>query len=361
MAVLLLTVFVILLVAQARSTSEEEDLRARELAEAQARTAEQVFQEPIPQGMPTEPQPYEWKPAPRYSGQFSRWNLKELPEGWDPKLAEQIHSYFEAMEIDPKNPQKTENLERLREELRDFLATLGPEALPTLGAILNAEGDFVDRRFLIVAIGELGPKSDDATFILHDFFLARSTNPQNRSELVHVVKAMGSLQNDTSFQILSSWIERRDDPAMQAFRDAFVESLGEHPRREDAVGLFVDQLQTQDYISTQTRNKSAQALGKVASVETLPDLYEAVQKEKHWVVQQTLLGSIAKIGRPESVPFLRDIALSNKKSAVRLSAANALRRIGTPQALHALNEAARAESDPEVKKRVEAWAAGREK
>jgi hypothetical protein len=265
------------------------------------------------------------------------------------------------MEIDPKNLKKTEDLEKVREDFRAFLATLGPEALPTLGAILNAESDFVNRRFVIVAIGDLGPKSDDATFILHDFFLARCTDPQNRSEMLHVVKAMGSLQNDTSFQVLTNWIERRDDPAMQVFRDTFVESLGDHPRREEALDLFVEQLDHGDYASTQTRNKSAQALGKVASAETLPDLYSAVQKEKHWVVQQTLLGSIGKIGSPDSVPFLTDVVMTAKKPAVRLSAGNALRRIGTPQAMHALNAAARAESDPEVKKRLEIWAAGREK
>ena len=116
---------------------------------------------------------------------------------------------------------------------------VGPEALPTLGTILNAESDFVNRRFVIVAIGDLGPKSESATFILHDFFLARNADPQNRSEMNHVVEAMGRLQNDSSFEVLSGWIERRDDPAIQVFRDRFVKSLGEHPRRDEAVDLVL--------------------------------------------------------------------------------------------------------------------------
>jgi ADP-ribose pyrophosphatase YjhB (NUDIX family) len=177
---------------------------------------------------------------------------------------------------------------------------------------------------------------------------------------LHVVKAMGSLQNDTSFQVLKSWIERKDDLSLVTYRDGFVESLGDHPRREEAVDLFVDRLQDDDLPSTHTRNKSAQALGKIRSPETLPDLYSAIQKERHWVVKQTLLGSVGKIGNPESVPFLVDVAMTARESAVRLSAAGALRRIGTPQAMQALQEAARSEDDPEVKKRLDAWAAGRE-
>jgi hypothetical protein len=312
----------------------------------------------IPYGSPTEVDPFQWPSGPpeRYDGEYPRWNLKDLPQGWDPKLASQIHSYFEMMTVDNKDEEKLANLSKIRDDFKDFLAGLGPEALPTLGTILNAEADFVNRRFLLYAIGGLGPQSEAATFLLRDFFMARQGDPQNLSEMYHVIWAMKDLQNDTSFSTLSHFIE---NPDLEPYREKLVEALGDHRRREEAASVFVDRMRSDD--DTKVRNKAAQALGKVKSPDTLGELYAAIDKERYWATKQTMLGSIGKIGDPTSVPFLEDKARNSTEDAVRLSAAGALRRIGTPEAWQILRDLEKAEPKESIRNHIKTWIAEGEK
>jgi HEAT repeat protein len=316
--------------------------------------AEPVADVQIPYGSPTDKEPFKWpeKPRERHAGEFPRWNLKDFPPGWDAALAGSIHSFFESMEIDPRDVQKLTGLGEIRDEFKEFLSKLGPEAVPTLAAILNAEGDFVHRRFLLVALGELGPRSEEATFALRDFFMARKADPANLSELGHVIKAMGSLQNDSSFEVLTEFVERED---LHAYRGKLVSALGEHPRREEALGILVKTMHDDQTIPA--RNMAAQALGKIGSPQTLQDLYAAADRETYWVNKQTILGSIGKIGDPSSLPFLIDKARNAKEPAVRLSAGGAIRRVGTRQGEQVLRDLARTEPDAEVRKRFEEWTA----
>jgi hypothetical protein len=321
------------------------------------RTAEAPASEPaeeieIPHGSPTDRDPFQWpeKPRERHDGQFPRWNLKDFPPGWDAGIAGSLHSFFEAMEIDPRDKEKLASLDEVRKEAREFLSKLGPDSVPTLAAILNAEGDFVNRRFLLVALGDLGPESEEATFVLRDFFMARRQNPENLSELGHVIKAMGRLQNDSSFEVLGEFVVRED---LHAYRGKIVEALGEHPRRDEAIGTFVRTMHEDQVIPA--RNMAAQALGKIRSSDTLQELYSAADRESYWVNKQTILGSIGKIGDPSSIPFLLDKARNAKEPAVRLSAGGAIRRVGAEQAPDLLRDLARTEPDPEVRKRFEEW------
>jgi HEAT repeat protein len=307
----------------------------------------------MPYGTPTEKDPFQWpsKPAPRPGSEYPRWDLKEYPEGWDQSLARSIHDYFDAMEFDPEDDAKLASLHETRKRFTEFLEGLGPEAVPTLVAILNAEGDFVDRRFLIKALGNLGPQTEEATYALRDFFLARRQNEENRSELLHVIEAMGKLQNDTSLQTLGEFVKRDD---LHSYRPKLVEALGEHPRREETLGTLVGIMHDDAVI--QARNKAAQALGKIRSEDTLGDLYQAFEKEHYWVNKQTILGTIGKIGNPSSYAFLEDKARNAKEPAVRLSAGGALRRLAPAAASTALRDLARTEPDPEVRQRFERWA-----
>lgn len=317
----------------------------------------------FPLGSPTDPNP---EPPKRYGGYFPRWNLREFPEGWDENLAKTIHAYFEAMSVDPKDEEAMLRLPKTREQFREFLASLGPEALPTLAAILNAESDFVNRRFLLYAIGELGPQSERATFILRDYYMARHADPRNDSEIRHVIQAMAKLQNDTSFEVLKDFIYS-PEPTVDPHRRFFVQALGEHHRREEAIPVFVDRLHAEREESDHVRNMAAQALGKVRNPQTLNELYRAAENEPYFVVKQTILGSVGKIGSPESVGFLESQyrqALAPSQGPyerenfwIRLSAARALCRIGTPEAIGTLRELQRIEPEQKGRELIDKWIA----
>ncbi len=310
----------------------------------------EVTEPVVPRGDPTNPAPSELEKPERYGGDFPRWNLKELPKGWDPAVAATLHAFFEAMEPEPSTPQP--GIHEIREQLADFLASLGPEALPTLATILNADHDFVNRRFLLKAIGALGPESDEATFILRDFFMARHETPGTFSEMIHTLDAMASLQNDSSYEMLTDFVRRGE---LSNFRAKAIESIGLHQRAGEAVGVLVDHMQS-DSLSN-VRNKAAQALGRVRDPETLHELYRAIDSEPYWIVKQTMLGTVGKIGSPDSVAFLENHARNAKESGVRMSAARAISRIGTAEALGVLTELKYTETEPKVRRYIEKWLA----
>lgn len=307
----------------------------------------------IPVKDPSAPAPYSIEEeTPRFGGRYPRWNLTEFPPGWDHALAENLHSWFERMEYDPRDHSTVIGLEEAREDFREFLSSLGPEAVPTLAGILDVEADFVDRRFLLYALGELGPETEDATFALRDFFVGRAENPQARSELGHAVVAMSKLKNESSFDMFHDMIAR-EDPAVRSYRPKFIQALGEHPRRQEALGTFVDRLHEDE--DPTARNYAAQALGKLRSRDTLGDLYSAFSFEDRWATKQTILGTIGKIGDSRSIPFLESQARTATDPKIRLSAAGALRRYEDPQARQVLRELARSEPDPKVRKNVQGW------
>jgi HEAT repeat protein len=309
----------------------------------------------IPFADPSAKVPYAVQEKPeKFGGRYPRWNLKEFPDGWDHALGETIHHYFKLMEYTPQEKAKLRRLEALREEFREFLRELGPESIATLSAILDVEADFVDRRFLLYALGDLGPQSNEATFALRDFFVKRYENPQSRSELYHSIEAMSRLENDTSFDMLVGFVEGDEHPDAYSYRHKFVKALGEHPFREDATGTFVEAMETDDHPNV--RNYAAQALGKIRNPDTLGALYKSFEGEQRWVIQQTILGTIGKIGHATAIPFLEGHARNSSEPAVRLSAAGALRRMDDAYARQVLRELARSEPDPKVRQNIQRWA-----
>lgn len=316
-----------------------------------------LAKEEIPRSSPTAVRRRPVRKPARKPGGFSRWDLSNLPANWNGELAQSIHSYFEMLDVYEKG--RTANaasrLMKGREDLRNFLAGLGPESLETLATILNSEPDFVYRRFMLVAIGDLGPKTEGATWALRDYFVSRSPDPQNRSEMGHLIKAMGQLQNNTSFDVMQDLIKT---PGYSPYRDKFIWELGEHNRRDEAVDFFNAGLSSET--SKTNRNRYAQALGKIARSDSLSVLYDAFNKETYWVTKQTILGSIGKIGNPNSIPFLEEHARYATESAVRLSAARALSRVGTPLAMETLRDVAQSESDRKTQSYMIDWSKERQ-
>ena len=345
--VLLATSVILLLTAGGEETSRDDEAGA--IVESATPAATEMA---LPIDDPSDPDPFlPNAPPERYGGKYPRWNLPEFPAGWDDTTASTIHDFFEDMEWDMSDERKMLRLEEIRAAFREYLATVGPEAIPTLAAILNVEPDFVDRRFLIHAIGELGPQSEEATYALSDYVENRFQDPRARSELGHVIMAMGKLHNASSFDTLEEFSRRED---LHPYRGKFIQALGEHPDREAAIGTFVSTMRNDTL--PDVRNYAAQALGKVREPQSLPGLYEAFEREPHWVPRQTILGTIGKIGDARSIPFLEEQARNAPESAIRLSAAGALRRMESPYARRLLGELARSEPDEKVRAHIEKWA-----
>ncbi|MBN1442390.1 MAG: HEAT repeat domain-containing protein [Planctomycetes bacterium] len=357
MAAALAVLFVVLLVRQARRYAETASAgdAAPAAVESGGRDGPATGIR-APFGEPTDPDPYRRPERKRFSGKYVRWNLGELPEGWDDEIAERLHGLFDALEHDHLTiGQLTETVEAAYNEISEYLASLGPEAIPTLAAILGAEPDFVARRKIFQAIGKLGPRSDEATYVLRDFFFARIGESARRtSEMIRVIEAMGYLQNQTSFDLLTDLTAR---PDLQPYQGDFIKALGNHPRAGEAIDVFVDSMQNSPAFNT--RNDAAQALGKVRDPETLPHLFDAFQRERVWYAKQTILGSIGKIGDPQAIPFLEKQAVEAPESGVRLSAASAIRRIveqtGDPYGRSVLRVLAAEERDEGVRGHIQRW------
>lgn len=293
-----------------------------------------------------------------------RWKIDPLPTGWDPELAAIIAQFAEAMDTDGQNPEDLLKVEKARLLFIEELANLGPESLPTLDAILNAESLFMTRRHILYRIGEFGPESEEATFSLMSFYRKLHRDDKARGEVNHVIAAMSELENDTSLTLLSDMTE--SDEISNYDRGKFIEALGDHPRAEEQKEVFIDRMS--NGTDSRVRNYSAQAIGKLAeerresqqaSAEFLPDLMVAFEGENKRWVRQTVLGSMGKVGDPSALPFLEEVARMSDDRQVRLSAANAVRRIGqhsgSRRAWSILEDLSRTEPDGEVRLRLQRW------
>ncbi len=161
LAAILTSVIIWMALNDGQQEPAEETLSAKvkESTASQSQLAENA----APRKPPTAPPRRPVRKRGKTSDGFSRWDLSNLPPNWNAELASKIHSYFEKLDVYEKgrSANAASQLMKAREELREFLAGLGPESLETLATILNSEPDFVYRRFMLVAIGDLGPKTDE--------------------------------------------------------------------------------------------------------------------------------------------------------------------------------------------------------
>ncbi len=274
------------------------------------------------------------RPAAPPSGTgLARWTIDRLPEGWSPEIAAKLAKLFEEMDVtDASDPTLADRVVKARAELQAYLDSLGPEAIPTFTGILRGETDFVARRFLIHALGKLGPRSEDATWALREVYEANKDKLAARSETNHVIEAMGDLKNESSYGLLRTLADDRESTSPYD-RDKCIQALGKHPQAAESLDKFHEWMQTDD--DPNVRNHSAQALGNLKRSESVDHLIARYKEEPYVPVQQTILGSIGKIGDPGAVPFLTDVARTGEKE-VRLTALHQLKRIGSPQALRNL-------------------------
>lgn len=311
-----------------------------------------IEEPPVPQAKG--PELIEQRPAPRPPGEgLKRWSLDHIPEEWNEELALKIAGFFDAMFAAVQSDgDQGPRLEELREALAAYLASLGPEAIPTLSAILGSEVDFVNRRFLITALGNLGPLAEEATYALLELYSKSREQYLARTEMGHVIDAMGSLKNETAYNEITKAI---DDPGTQAwYRDKFIQALGDHPRAAEAVPGIVNVLETDQDPSC--RNHAAQYLGKVRKPEAIDPLISAYEKEqRYFMVRQTILGSLGKIGDERPIPFLFRVATTGDPSGVRLSASRALFLIRTPKSLKTLREVLQYERDEKIRSSILEW------
>jgi HEAT repeat protein len=290
-------------------------------------------------------------PAPHGKGP-ERWSFERIPEGWDPVIAAEIARYFDAMGVlNPTEPEVIQALYEAREQIEKYLAGLGPEAIPTLNAILGAEPDFGNRRFLLYALGNLGPQSEEATYALLDFYKRSRDIVEARSEMGHLIEAMSRLKNETAYQQFNEQLDDESTPI--DLKDKFIQALGKHPRAGQSLDQFKKYMEYEE--DPNIRNHSAQALGGIQDPQSLDSLIGRYSREPYLPVRQTILGSIGKVRDESTLPFLEGQARSSAEEGIRLSASRAIWRIGTPRAMKTLRSILAEERSEKIREEIQKW------
>jgi HEAT repeat protein len=269
------------------------------------------------------------------AGAAARWNIQPLPPEWDPSTANRLAAAAAA------GP----------EELDACLRGLGPEAVPTLGAVLLHERDATVRRHVVTALGKLGAASDETTAALKAYLLLRVEEPDAVDELRGVIEALGKLQNQTSLQALVEVALRPELPA--ALQPLALDAIAAHPRGGAHRELFLDHLQQAP--AAEARRAAAAALGRIRAAEAVHALVAALEREADAGVRQAIAGSLGLIGDVAALPPLVKAARLSAEQEVRLAAAEALQRIGGEEAMAALRSLLETERHPGVRRHLERW------
>ncbi len=233
-----------------------------------------------------------------------------------------------------------------REALDAFLAQLGPAAVALIVDLLLEEPDFLNRRRLILALGEIG--SDQATdeLALH-YWRLKALGEE--VELNYTIKALGVVQSPYSFDLLTGMIE---SPETTKHRWRFVEQLGGHNNSAQAVPTFlrVADSSTEPYFKN--RSRAALALKWANDPRAAPDVERLLDSEEDKFVRQALCGTLGDLGDPASLTRLGSVARTDQNYQTRMSAIRAMSRIGGEEARKIIEE--RRENDEHERVRLEA-------
>lgn len=266
-----------------------------------------------------------------------------------------ILKYLDLLDIygHPGDEERKRNFHANRALLEEYLRNLGPESVPIIADLLRNEPDYVFRKILIYGLGEMGwPEATDA---LREYFGDFSSFQRLRPEMYHVIRALAVSANDRAYETLTGWIED-SDPTVSSYDRWTIEALGDHPRRGQAVPIFLQEMTTSDDVLV--RNKAAQAIKKIADGgereplrgAPLSTLLGEVQREDlPFYVRQTMMGAIGSVGDPAGIPVLEGLALTNKDPGIRISAVAALSRIGTVDSLAIVEKAAASDADERIR------------
>lgn len=234
------------------------------------------------------------------------------------------------------------DLKRARDELEDYLETLGPEAVDTLVGVLEEETDFVNRRFLLRALGNIGTDAASNGLLAHYHRMA--STGQHDSEAKHTIKAMGRVDSPHSFDQLLDLVETSGDPAHRHF---VLEELGGHHMTAEAVPVY-KRLMVED-TRTNVRSYAARALKRNADPKTAPDIELALKQETNRYVRQTMIGALGGIRDANSVRALEEVTQTDDDHVTRMSAVNSLKLIGGPAAESVLERVAENDANERVR------------
>ncbi len=255
-------------------------------------------------------------------------------------LREKIDSYFQKTQWDSAMDSSTAHrVARARDELEEFLSGLGPEHVSLLIGLLEEEPDFVNRRFLLRALGRIGTEEALGGLIDHYWWC---TQEQKESEVKHTIDALALADNAESFQLLSEFA-LSEDTITHRYR--FVGALTQSSFSADAVGIY-SQLMT-DESHFRVRQRAAFGMKISGGLSDVPSIERALQEEVNPYVRQSFLGAIGGIRDVNSIPQVRKILQEDEVLSTRISAVRALLRIEGAAAIEALQAALNDDSQPQ--------------
>ncbi len=230
-------------------------------------------------------------------------------------------------------------VDRARQDLEAYLDSLGEEHVPLLLGLLAEEPDFINRRFLLRALGTIG--SDEALAGLLDHYDWAAGNSKE-SEVKHTVAALAAADNDRSFQILSECALAEDT---QTHRYRFVGALTQHSRSADALGIYSELLTDNSHF--RVRQRAAYGVKLSGGIAQAQPVESALVKERNPYVRQSILGALGGIRDVRSVPLVTRILQEDEVLATRISAVRALLRIEGDAVVDALRTARDDSSQPQ--------------
>ncbi|RTZ90242.1 MAG: hypothetical protein DSY81_08225 [Bacillota bacterium] len=255
------------------------------------------------------------------------------------RIHEQIHDLFLKTQWNAALDASTAHrIGRARDDLEELLSSLGPEHVHLLAGLLIEEQDFVNRRFLLRALGRIG--NDEALIALVDHY-HWSVGNQKESEVKHTVAALAAADNDRSFEILSAFALSEED---QRHRYRFVGALSQHSRSSDALGIYSQLLRDDSHF--RVRQRAAFGMKVSGGLADAAGIEAALLDEGNPYVRQSFLGALGGIRDVRSVPLVTRVLQEDSVLATRVSAVKALLRIEGDAVVDALRAARDDESQP---------------
>lgn len=252
-----------------------------------------------------------------------------------------IQGFFDRMPADISKLENPLSIVQARDELRNYLDSLSPEAASLLIEMLGTEPDFVNRRFLLYALAKMGTDVAVDGLAAHYW---RMEELENESEIFHSVTALGQVGTPHSYDVILDFVERS---APHQHRARFVRALGDHPDVRRAVPTLIRLLR--EDTTTKVRVNAAQALTKSKDLNAAGDIERALETERHPFVRQAMIGALGGIRDVNSLPSLERILQTDQDHVDRMSAVSAVSKIGGDSARRILEKTAKEDTHDRVR------------
>lgn len=271
--------------------------------------------------------------------------LDSLSEN-DQKISNSIFQLFQKCQWDKALDASTAHrVARARDDLQELLDGLGPEHVPLLVGMLKEEPDFINRRFLIKALGKIG--SDEALIGLIDHY-HWSVDVDKESEVKHTIDALALANTDMSLKVLREY-SMAEDAVRHRYR--FVEALTRHERSEEALDIYGQLLRDPSHF--RVRQRAAYGLKINGVNQHSQSLETALAEEMNPYVRQSYLGALGGIQDVNSIPVVERILIEDEDVSTRISAVRALLNIEGSAAIQALMQARdRIDPSPRVQQEI---------